>query len=171
MYKIYIYIRRRHAHAVLVDARGWRSRGGGRCGGDHGTRRCRRVCVRACVLCCAGQRERVKVERRRSMQEVGGGAMVVSSSLSSPCVHAVVVDARGWRLMREGGSRLERRWSLHSSMTQNLHIYLSRPRRRAATLTTPRRAHLTALTLHMFITPLNFPRCLFFPPRFSSLPH
>jgi len=80
------------------------------------------VVVRACVLCCAGQRERVKVERRRSMQEVGGGAMVVSSSLSLLCVHTVVVDMRGWRsrlerwrLMREGGSRLEQWWSLHSS--------------------------------------------------------
>jgi len=60
------------------------------------------MCV--CVLCCAGQHERVKVERRRSMQEVGGGVMVVVilSLLSSPCMHAVVVDARGWRL-RGGG--------------------------------------------------------------------
>ena len=70
------------------------------------------VVMRACVLCCAGQCERVKVERQRSMEEVGGGAVVATAESCHRCHRCacilwwstqegggreVEVDARGWK--------------------------------------------------------------------------
>ena len=80
------------------------------------------VVMCACVLCCAGQCKRVKVERRRSMQEVGGGAVMATALVIIVIAMRAYrggrherVEAERWRLMREGGSGLERRWSLHLS--------------------------------------------------------